>query len=67
MICVTDCSECRHRLPLKDGWLACCEAFPDGIPLNFDFSNLKERKVCNPENGMGFNPIEENNSETAPK
>ncbi len=62
MICVTDCRECKHRRPLKDGWLACCDAFPDGHPKGFDYRNLKERKECN--NGIGFEPKEEKN-ETA--
>ena len=56
MMCVIDCSECRNRLPKKDGWIACCKAFPDGYPTNFDFKNLRERKECN--NGIGFEPIE---------
>lgn len=62
MIYITDCSECKHRLPLKDGWLACCEAFPDGRPPDFNYKNLKERKECN--NGIGFEP-KENTDETA--
>ena len=61
MICITDCSECKHRLPKIDGWRSCCEAFPDGTPLNFDYSNLKGRKICNPDNGIGFEPKEDNN------
>lgn len=56
MICVTDCAECKNRLPLIDGWRACCKAFPKGFPKDFDFTNLKERKDCN--NGIGFEPIE---------
>lgn len=62
MICVTDCGECKNRLPKIDGWLACCKAFPNGYPDDFDFRNLKERDECN--NGIGFEPIE-NNDETA--
>ncbi len=56
MICVIDCSECKHRLPKIDGWKACCDAFPNGYPRNFNFDNLKERKECN--NGIGFEPFE---------
>lgn len=56
MICLNDCSNCKHQLPLKDGWLACCEAFPDGRPLGFDYSKVKEIKECN--NGIGFEPEE---------
>ena len=47
MIGVIDCAECKHQLPLKDGWLICCDAFPEGHPMYFDYRNLKERKECN--------------------
>ncbi len=58
MICVIDCAECKHILPLKDGWLICCEAFPEGHPMNFDYSNLKQRNECN--NGIRFEQKEKN-------
>lgn len=56
MTCITDCKDCKHRLPKIDGWLACCEAFPRGRPKGFDYRDLKERKECN--NGIGFEPKE---------
>lgn len=52
MICVVDCGECKHQRELLDGWRACCDAFPDGIPLDFDFSKVKQINECN--NGIGF-------------
>ncbi len=58
MICVNDCGKCKHSRPKIDGWRSCCDAFPDGKPLDFDYSNLKERIECN--NGIGFEPIEQN-------
>ncbi|MCH5297885.1 MAG: glutamyl-tRNA amidotransferase [Ruminococcus sp.] len=58
MICVVDCGECKHQKPLIDGWRPCCDAFPDGIPMDFDYSKVKEIKECN--NGIGFEPIEQN-------
>ena len=61
MICITDCSKCKNRLPKIDGWLACCKAFPEGFPKDFDFRNLKERGECN--NGIGFEPMEEKNND----
>lgn len=57
MIFLRDCDTCKHRLPLIDGWRSCCKAFPNGRPIDFDYSNLKERKECN--NGIGFEPIDE--------
>ena len=62
MIGVIDCAECKHQLPLKDGWLICCGAFPEGHPMYFDYRNLKERKECN--NGIGFEPIDEPENNT---
>lgn len=61
MICITDCSECKNRLPKKDGWLACCKAFPEGQPVDFDYTDLKNRKECN--NGIGFEPEREENAD----
>ncbi|SEK76581.1 hypothetical protein [Ruminococcus albus] len=58
MICVNDCRECKHKLPKIEGWLACCEAFPNGQPNDFDYSKVKEITECN--NGIGFEPIEDN-------
>ena len=56
MICVNDCGKCMHNRPLIDGWRSCCDAFPEGKPLDFDYRNLKDRKDCN--NGIGFEPKE---------
>ena len=52
MICINDCKDCTHKRPLLDGWRSCCDAFPDGIPIDFDYSKVKEIKECN--NGIGF-------------
>ena len=62
MVYVTECAECRNRLPKLDGWRSCCKAFPNGKPLNFDYRDLKKRKVCNPDNGIGFEPVLPNKS-----
>lgn len=56
MICIDDCTYCRHKRPLKDGWIPCCAAFPDGIPFDFPCGKAKKMKECN--NGIGFEPIE---------
>ena len=43
MICISDCFECKHqRDKLLDGWIPCCDAFPEGIPLDFKFGKVKE-------------------------
>ena len=53
MICISDCSKCKHqRKDLLDGWRPCCDAFPNGIPLDFKFGKVKEMKKC--YNGIGF-------------
>lgn len=53
MIYISDCCECKHqRYELLDGWRPCCDAFPDGIPLDFKFGKAKEMKECN--NNIGF-------------
>ena len=56
MICIDDCAFCTHnREFLKDGWIPSCDAFPEGIPHDFDYGKVKEIKVCN--NGIGFEPV----------
>lgn len=57
MICIDDCSNCKHERPLKDGWRFACDAFPDGAPRNFPFGKVKELKECH--NGIGYEPKEE--------
>jgi len=57
MICINDCYKCKHERPLKDGWMACCDAFPDGAPIGFPYGEVREMKECN--NGIGFEPKEE--------
>lgn len=56
MISIIDCRKCKHERPLKAGWNCCCDAFPDGIPMGFNFGAVKEAKECN--NGIGFEEIE---------
>lgn len=59
MIGVIDCYDCIHKLPLIDGWRSCCTAFPNGIPLDFDYSQVKKIKECN--NGIGYEQEKQNN------
>ena len=57
MIGIIDCRNCIHERPLKDGWRFCCDAFPEGTPLGFEFGLVKEKKECN--NGIGYEEKEE--------
>ena len=52
MISVIDCQNCIHERPLKDGWQCCCDAFPDGVPMEFNFGAVKGSEECN--NGIGY-------------
>lgn len=56
MIYINDCRNCKHKRPLIDGWRSCCDAFPEGKPIDFPFIDVKKMKECN--NGIGFEPIE---------
>ncbi len=58
MICISACVDCIHRRDYKkDGWIPTCDAFPDGMPLDFDIGKVKELKECN--NGIGYEEAEE--------
>ena len=58
MICISACVDCIHRRDYKkDGWIPTCDAFPDGMPLDFDIGKVKELKECN--NGIGYEETEE--------
>ena len=53
MIC-TDypCDKCIHQRENIDGWKCACDAFPDGIPVDYMLkSDPSKQKECN--NGIG--------------
>ena len=57
LVCITDCSQCKHsRKEKKDNWIPTCDAFPNGQPLNWDYSKVRLLPECN--NGIGFEPKE---------
>ena len=53
MLC--DCDKCKHKRANK-GFQMCCDAFPDGIPYDFDETVVKELKECN--NGIGYEDLQ---------
>ena len=57
MICITDCQYCKHEKGLVDGWKPSCDAFPEGIPMDFDYGAIKQKNECN--NGIGYEPKSE--------
>ena len=57
MICIPDCTFCIHsRKEKKDGWIPTCDAFPNGIPNDFNYGNVRKKSECG--NGIGFEPNE---------
>lgn len=57
MICIDGCSICKHIRDEKiDGWISTCDAFPNGIPLDFMDKNVTKMPKCN--NGIGYEPDE---------
>lgn len=53
MTCINDCTFCIHQHEkLKEGWIDCCDAYPEGKPFNLNKLTLKAKKECN--NGIGF-------------
>lgn len=51
MIIFAWCDDCKRRTGTK-GYLPTCEAFPNGVPYDFDNGRDKELKTCN--NGIGY-------------
>ena len=50
MTCINDCTFCIHQHEeLKEGWIPCCDAYPDGIPFGLDKAkiDLKIREKVN--------------------
>ena len=59
MICLWECDSCIHARDEKvDGWIFACDAFPKGMPMDFDMGRVREMKECN--NGIGYEEKEEN-------
>ena len=56
MIGLSWCDDCKHKTG-KIGFMPTCDAFPDGIPYEFDNYRDKELKTCN--NGIGYEKKEE--------
>ena len=48
----SNCDKCKRKLSRIDGWRSACEAFPEGIPLDFDGN--QEGEECN--NGIVYDP-----------
>ena len=51
MISISYCNNCKHIRP-NEGFKMVCDAFPDGIPYDFDDNKVKEIKECN--NGIKY-------------
>ena len=55
MICVIKCAYCKHNRKEKiDNWIPASDAFPNGIPLDFNYGEIEIGKACNPDNNIGF-------------
>lgn len=48
---IVKCNYCEHIRENK-GFRMTCEAFPDGIPFEFDCNKVAESKECN--NGLKY-------------
>lgn len=58
MICIEYCINCKHKRPKLDGWRSCCDAFPTGKPIDFNYGIENINKECN--DGVKYEPIDEN-------
>jgi hypothetical protein len=53
MIKLCDCDYCKNHTGFKNGH-GVCKAFPNGIPYEHTYKDLRILKECN--NGIGFEP-----------
>lgn len=60
-ITISNCNYCRHIRP-NIGFKMNCDAFPDGIPYDFDDNKVKEGKECN--NGIKYEEKESRENST---
>ena len=51
MIKIVKCNNCEHKRQSK-GFKMTCDAFPDGIPISFDYDNVEKLEECN--NGIKY-------------
>lgn len=51
MIRLGDCDSCRHCRGMTKGHII-CDAFPDGVPHEHAYKDLKHLSECN--NGIGY-------------
>ena len=50
------CSFCLNEMPMKDGWIPCCKAFPDGIPRDYLFERIEVAELEECARGFHFEP-----------
>ena len=64
MICIDHpCDSCIHQRENIDGWKCACDAFPDGIPVDYMLkSDPSKQKECN--NGIGYEKKSDEQSST---
>lgn len=57
MICIDyPCDKCIYQSKeLKDGWIPCCKAYPDGIPDDISLS-AKVEDLTDCGNGYKYTP-----------
>lgn len=55
------CSICKNRTGTKGEWGMSCKAYPNGIPLEI-ISAFRNPNYTNCKNGIGFEPIKNNNT-----
>ena len=56
MIRLSWCDDCKHITGMK-GFMPTCDAFPDGIPYEFDNGRGNKLETCN--NGIGYEKRDE--------
>lgn len=54
------CETCKHmKEEKKDGWIPCCDAFPEGVPDNYLFSKVDVTELGECANGIRYEADEE--------
>ncbi|MGN0622427.1 MAG: glutamyl-tRNA amidotransferase [Oscillospiraceae bacterium] len=53
-VIIPDCTSCKHLMDKNENGQFCCTAFPDGIPKEYFWGNIKVKNISECANNIKF-------------